>query len=56
MESSDRARLRTYVEDLIYEWQEAKVRPSGSNPDTPVNRLIAEREEIEEQIVELQVR
>jgi hypothetical protein len=56
MESGDRARLRTYVEDLIYEWQEAKVRPSGSNPDTPVNRLIAEREEIEEQIVELQVR
>jgi hypothetical protein len=56
MESSDRARLRTYVEDLIYEWQEAKVRPSGSNPETPVNRLIAEREEIEEQIVELKVR
>ena len=56
IESSDDARLRTYVEELIYNWQEAKVRPSGSNPDTPVNRLIAEREEIEEQIVELQVR
>jgi hypothetical protein len=56
MESSDYARLRTYDEDLIYEWQEAKVRPSGSNPDTPVNRLIAERDEIEERIVELQVR
>ena len=56
MESTDYARLRTYVEELIYQWQEAKVRPSGSNPDTPVNRLIAEREEIEEQIVELQVR
>jgi hypothetical protein len=56
MESSDYARLRTYVEELIYNWQEANVRPAGSNPDTLVNRLIAEREEIEEQIVELQVR
>jgi hypothetical protein len=56
MESSDYARLRTYVEELIYNWQEAKVRPSLSNPDTALNRLIAEREEIEEQIVELQVR
>ena len=56
MESTDYARLRTYVEELIYNWQDAKVRPAGSNPDTPVNRLIAEREEIEEQIVELQVR
>ena len=29
---------------------------SKSNPDTAVNRLIAEREEIEEQILQLQVR
>ena len=29
---------------------------SESKPDTEVNRLIAEREEIEQQIVELQVR
>ena len=56
MESTDYARLRIYVEGLIYKWQEAKVRPSGSNPDTAVNRLIAEREEIEEQILQLQVR
>ena len=28
MESTDYARLRTYVEGLIYKWQEAKVRPS----------------------------
>ena len=56
MESPDYARLRTYVEELIYKWQEAKVRRSESNPDTEVNRLIAEREEIEQQIVELQVR
>jgi hypothetical protein len=56
MESTDYARLRIYVEELIYEWQEAKVRPSESNPDTAVNRLIAEREEIEEQILQLQVR
>jgi hypothetical protein len=56
MESTDYARLRIYVEELIYKWQEAKVRPSESNPDTAVNRLIAEREEIEEQILQLQVR
>jgi hypothetical protein len=29
---------------------------SGSDPDTAVNRLIAEREGIEEQIITLQVR
>ena len=56
MESTDYARLRTYVEGLIYKWQEAKVRPSKSNPDTEVNRLIAEREEIREEILKLQVR
>ena len=56
MESTDYARLRIYVEELIYKWQEAKVRRSESNPDTEVNRLIAEREEIEEQILQLQVR
>ena len=56
MESTEYARLRIYVEELIYKWQEAKVRPSESNPDTAVNRLIAEREEIEEQILQLQVR
>jgi hypothetical protein len=54
MESTDYARLRTYVEELIATWHE--VDRSGSNPDTPVNRLIAERQEIEEQIVALQVR
>ena len=38
MESTEYARLRIYVEDLIYKWQEAKVRPSrvqsrhGSKP------------------------
>ena len=56
LESTDYARLQSYVEELIYKWQEAKVRPSESNPDTAVNRLIAEREEIEEQILQLQVR
>jgi hypothetical protein len=55
-EQRDYARLRTYVEGLIYKWQEANVQASGSNPDTAVNRLIAEREEIEQQILELQVR
>jgi len=56
MESTDYARLRTYAEELIAKWQEADVDHSGSNPDTPVNRLIAERQEIEEQILALQVR
>jgi hypothetical protein len=56
METTDYERLRIHVEELIYEWQEANIRPSRSNPDTALNRLIADREEIEEQIVELQVR
>jgi hypothetical protein len=56
MEGTAHARLRTYVEELIEKWQEADVDHSGSNPDTAVNRLIAEREEIEEQILTLQVR
>jgi hypothetical protein len=56
MDSTDYDRLRIYVEELIYEWQEAKVQSPESNPDTPVNRLIAEREEIDQQIVELKVR
>ena len=56
LESATYARLRTYVEELIEKWQQADVDHSGSNPDTAVNRLIAEREEIEEQIITLQVR
>ena len=56
MEGATYARLRTYVEELIEKWQQANVDRSGSNPDTVVNRLIAEREEIEEQILTLQVR
>ena len=56
MEGATYARLRTYVEELIEKWQQANVGRSGSNPDTVVNRLIAEREEIEGQILTLQVR
>ena len=44
---------KTMSKNLIYQWQEARIDPSGCNPDTPVNRLIAEREE---QILALQVR
>ena len=55
-EGATYARLRTYVEELIEKWQQANVDHSVSNPDTAVNRLIAEREEIEEQIITLQVR
>ena len=56
MEIADYARLQTYVEELIYKWQEANVRSSGWKPKTAADRLIAEREEIEEQILALQVR
>jgi len=56
MQTSDYTRIRSYVEELIYEWQEAVVRGAEPNADTALNRLIAEREEIEQQIVELQVR
>ena len=56
MESADYARLQAYVQQLSYNWQEATVRASPPNPDAPLDRLIAEREEIEQQIVELQVR
>jgi hypothetical protein len=56
MESNQYARLRIYVEELIYKWQETNVRPSAANPDTAINRLIAEREEIKEQILALEVR
>jgi predicted RNase H-like nuclease (RuvC/YqgF family) len=56
MESTDYTRLKTYVEELIEKWQEADVDRSGSNPDMPVNRLIADRQEIEEQILALQLR
>ena len=45
-----------YVDKLIYQWQKAKVHPSASNPDTAINRLIADRLEIEEQILALEVR
>jgi len=44
------------VDKLIYQWQKAKVHPSASNPDTAINRLIADRLEIEEQILALEVR
>ena len=56
MEGTAYDRLRTYVEELIEKWQRTDVDHPGSNPDTAVNALIAEREEIEEQILTLQVR
>src|SRR5262249_51035474 len=56
METTHYERLRIHVEELIYEWQEANIRPSLSNPDTALNRLIADGEEIEEKMVELQGR
>ena len=56
IESTEYARVRIYVDELIYQWQEAKVHPSASNPDRAINRLIADRLEIEEQILALEVR
>ena len=56
MEGTAYDRLRIYVEELIEKWQRADVDHPGSNPDTAVNALIAEREKIEEQILTLQVR
>ena len=56
MESTEYARLPIYVDKLIYQWQKAKLHPSASNPDTAINRLIAQREKIEEQILALEVR
>jgi hypothetical protein len=56
MQSTEYARLQIYVEELIYKWQVANVHPSASNLDTAINRLIAKREEIEEQILTLEVR
>ena len=41
--------------ELIYKWQQANVHPSASNPDTAVNRLISDWEEIQEQILALEV-
>jgi len=52
MEGTAYVRLRTYVEELIEKWQQADV----DHPGSAVNALIAEREEIEEQILTLQVR
>ena len=55
MDATEYARLRLYVDQLILAWQEANARRSLKEPDTPLNRLIAEREEIEQQIVALKV-
>ena len=57
MESTEYARLQSSVEELIYKWQEARrFILSASNPDTAINRLIAQRKDIEEQILALEVR
>jgi hypothetical protein len=55
MDATEYERLRLYVEQVIFKWQEANVRRSPQEPDNPLNRLIAEREEIEQQIVALKV-
>jgi len=55
MDMSEYERLRLYAEQLILNWQEARVRGSPSNADIALNELIAEREEIEQELVTLQV-
>ena len=55
MDATEYDHLHRYVEQVILKWQEANVRGSVEEPDTPLHRLIAEREEIEQQIIALKV-
>jgi hypothetical protein len=44
-------RLQQDVEELLEQWEEAAQEGRGSMYDTPLNRLIAERFEIEQKII-----
>jgi hypothetical protein len=51
MDPSDYERLQQDVEELLERWEEtAQEEGPGGMEDTPLNRLIAERFEIEQQI------
>jgi hypothetical protein len=52
MDPSDYERLQQDVEELLEKWEEtAQEQGPGSMDDTPLNRLIAERFEIEQIIL-----
>jgi hypothetical protein len=51
MDPSDYERLQQDVEELLEQWEEAAQEEPGSTDDTPLNRLIAERFEIEQKII-----
>ena len=50
MDPSDYEQLQQDVEELLEQWEETAQRPGGMD-DTPLNRLIAERFEIEQIIL-----
>jgi hypothetical protein len=51
MDPSDYERLQQDVEELLEQWEEAAQEESGHADDTPLNRLIGERFEIEQKII-----
>jgi hypothetical protein len=51
IDPSDYERLQQDVEELLEQWEEAAQEGRGSMDDTPLNRLIAERFEIEQKII-----
>jgi hypothetical protein len=51
IDPSDYERLQQDVEELLEQWEEAAQEGRGSMDDTPLNRLIAERFEIEQEII-----
>ena len=51
MNPLDYERLQQDVEELLEQWEETAQEGSGNVEDTPLNRLIAERFDIEQQIL-----
>jgi hypothetical protein len=51
IDPADYERLQQDVEELLEQWEEAAQEGQGSMDDTPLNRLIAERFEIEQKII-----
>jgi hypothetical protein len=51
MNPSEYKRLQQDVEELLERWEEEAQEGSGDVEDTPLNRLIAERFEIEQEIL-----
>jgi hypothetical protein len=51
IDPSDYERLQQDVEELLEQWEETAQEESGHADDTPLNRLIGERFEIEQKII-----